>query len=144
MKSRPCFSFKISKEINDEEILDIKLLMDTGLGDGLWLFENDSIRCNQKYITDILGRGLGGDIRGKKSRVETLELNNFKLNDALVSYPDSLSFSQLDVVKGRNGSLGGDIIKRFNWFLDYESDREFVQKFERVLQLEFVPKFVQY
>lgn len=120
--------FKISSEINDEEILDIKLLMDTGLGDGLWLFENDSIRCNQKYITDILGRGLGGDIRGKKSRVETLELNNFKLNDALVSYPDSLSFSQLDVVKGRNGSLGGEIIKRFNWFLDYENKKFYFMK----------------
>lgn len=120
--------FKISSEINDEELLDIKLLMDTGLGDGLWLFENDSIRCNQKYITDILGRGLGGDIRGKKSRVETLELNNFKLNDALVSYPDSLSFSQLDVVKGRNGSLGGEIIKRFNWFLDYENKKFYFMK----------------
>lgn len=112
---------EITLDINEIESFNIKLLMDTGLGDGLWLFENDSIKCNQRFIIDILGRGLGGDIRGKKSRVETLELNDFKLNDALVSYPDRLSFSQLDVVKGRNGSLGGEIIKRFNWFLDYRN-----------------------
>ncbi|NJM79734.1 MAG: hypothetical protein HC854_09125 [Flavobacterium sp.] len=99
----------------------MKLLFDTGLGDGLWLFENDSIKCEQKFITDVLGRGLGGDINGKKSRVENLILNNFELKKALVSYPDSLSFSQLDIIKDRNGSLGGEILKRFNWFLDYKN-----------------------
>ena len=107
---------------------EFKLLVDTGLGDGLWLFENDSIKCKDKFIIDILGRGLGGDIQGKRSRVETLKLNNFVLENALVSYPDSLSFSQLDIVKGRNGSLGGGIMKRFNWFLDYQNKKFYFRK----------------
>ena len=78
------------------------------------MFENYTIKCNKLYINDVLGRGLGGDIEGKKARVEALDLNGFILNDALVSYPDSLSFNQLDITKGRNGSLGGEIMKRFN------------------------------
>lgn len=107
--------------INGKEDVSIKLLIDTGLGDGLWLFENDSIKCKQDYIIDFLGRGFGGDVMGKKSRVEKLILNDFSLEDALVSYPDSLSFSQFEVIKGRNGSLGGEILKRFNWFFDYKN-----------------------
>lgn len=118
----------ILSTINGKKDISIKLLIDTGLGDGLWLFENDSIKCNQKYITDFLGRGFGGDVMGKKSRVEKLILNDFTLNDALVSYPDSLSFNQFEIVKGRNGSLGGEILKRFNWFLDYKNRTFYFRK----------------
>ncbi|WP_445455012.1 PDZ domain-containing protein [Flavobacterium sp. HNIBRBA15423] len=118
----------VLSNLNGDANMNFKLLVDTGLGDGLWLFENDSINCKQKYIKDILGRGLGGDIEGKKSRVELLDLNGFILNDALVSYPDSLSFNQLDITKGRNGSLGGEIMKRFNWFLDYNNKKFYFKK----------------
>lgn len=120
--------FDISCDIDDGATLDLKLLIDTGLGDGLWLFESDSIKCKQFYITDILGRGLGGDIKGKKSRVDKLVLNNFILKQALVSYPNKQSFKQLDITKGRNGSLGGEIIKRFNWFFDYQNEVFYFKK----------------
>ncbi|WP_159780411.1 PDZ domain-containing protein [Flavobacterium sp. 9AF] len=117
----------MSKTKNDLDV-NYKLLIDTGLGDGLWLFENDTIKCQNKYIDDILGRGLGGDIKGKKSRIEFLNLNGFVLKEALVSYPDTTSFNQLDITKGRNGSLGGEIMKRFNWFLDYKGKKFYFKK----------------
>lgn len=119
VKTKPYLDLFLN--IDGEKNLNVKLLFDTGLGDGLWLFENDSIKCKQKYIIDILGRGLGGEITGKKSRVEILRLNDFMLKDALVSYPDSVSYNQLDILKDRSGSLGGEILKRFNWFLDYQN-----------------------
>lgn len=100
---------------NDE----VKLLMDTGLSDGLWLFENDSINCSNTFYVDVLGTGLGGDVIGKKSRIKRLSISNFILNDALVAYPDEEAYSQLNIIKGRNGSLGGEIFKRFNWIFDY-------------------------
>lgn len=114
--------------IFDENAINLKLLMDTGLGDGLWLFENDSIKCKKEYFEDFLGRGLGGDIKGKRSRVNKLFYKNFSFKDALVSYPDSSSISKIDFVKGRNGSLGGEIIKRFNWFLDFEDQKVYFKK----------------
>ncbi|NHN28157.1 signal protein PDZ [Flavobacterium jejuense] len=119
---------EVQSNLNGEGEIDFKLLIDTGLGDGLWLFENDSVKCSRKFIEDVLGRGLGGDIRGKKSRVGILNLNGFVLKEALVSYPDSLSFSQLDIVRGRDGSLGGGILKRFNWFLDYNNKKVYFKK----------------
>jgi hypothetical protein len=105
----------------ENETKKYKLLFDTGLGDGLWLFENDSLKCNNDFFEDVLGVGLSGNITGKRSRVKNVLFSGFKLQDALVSYPDSISFNQIDLLKDRNGSLGGEVLKRFNWFLDYEN-----------------------
>ncbi|MVO11119.1 PDZ domain-containing protein [Flavobacterium sp. TP390] len=120
--------FDVFAKVNKGIKKKYRLLVDTGLGDGLWLFENDTIKCNKVFIKDILGRGLGGDIEGKKARVEALDLNGFILNEALVAYPDSIAFNQLDITKGRNGSLGGQIMKRFNWFLDYKNKKFYFKK----------------
>jgi len=118
IENKPYFMLKTTIE-NKEH--NLNLLFDTGLGDGLWLFENDTIQCGKKYFTDFLGRGLSGDIKGKKSRVEELSIENNTLKNVLVSYPEVKYFDQLKVLKSRNGSLGGEITKRFNWFLDYEN-----------------------
>ena len=114
--------------LSKSENYNLLLLMDTGLGDGLWLFENDSIKSNSNFFFDILGRGLGGDIQGKKSRIDYLNIDDFKLPQAIVSYPDSSSVKMLELVKGRSGSLGGEILKRFNWFIDYSNQLVYFQK----------------
>lgn len=113
---------------NNNTFTDVNLLFDSGLGDGLWLFEDDSIKCSDKFFIDVLGKGLGGDVIGKKSRVKDLQVNQFHLKEALVSYPDSLSVRQIELVDNRNGSLGGEIIKRFDWFLDYKNEQFYFQK----------------
>lgn len=123
--NRPFLS--LNGEINDKKV-ELKLLVDTGLGDGLWLFENDSIHCNEKYFLDVLGRGLGGEIKGKRSRVKSLYLNDLKFEEALVSYPDSISKTNLALTEGRNGSLGGGITKRFNWLFDYKNETFYFKK----------------
>lgn len=112
----------------DDVTRSFKLLFDTGLGDGLWLFENDTIKVPKLYFKDVLGRGLAGDIYGKRSRVKSIEMMNYNLKDALVSFPDSVSFPQFNLVERRNGSLGGGIIKRFNWFIDYKNQKVYYKK----------------
>lgn len=114
--------------LSKNENYNLMLLMDTGLGDGLWLFENDSIKSNSNFFFDILGRGLGGDIQGKKSRIDYLNIDDFKLPQAIVSYPDSTAVKMLELVKGRSGSLGGEVLKRFNWFIDYSNQLVYFQK----------------
>lgn len=125
--------------INDKPYLNIamrfngqtnsfKLLLDTGLSDGLWLFENKDIKCTGKYFEDFLGKGLSGNINGKRSRVDNIILDKYSFDAALVSYPDSISLRQLDVIDGRNGSIGGEIIKRFNWFFDYNAKQVYFKR----------------
>lgn len=127
IQEKPHLDFELT---NNNEKIATNLLFDTGLGDGLWLFENEkeNIRCSEVFFTDILGKGLGGDVKGKKSRVQNLKINDFKLTNALVSFPDSVSVNSLDLIKGRNGSLGGEIIKRFNWILDYKNQIFYFKK----------------
>ncbi len=112
----------------DDRLQNFKLLIDTGLGDGLWLFENDTIKTPKLFFDDVLGRGLAGDIFGKRSRVKIIEMANYKIQEALVSFPDSISFPQHNLVKSRNGSLGGAITKRFNWFIDYQNQKVYYKK----------------
>lgn len=108
--------------------VNFKLLFDTGLSDGLWLFENDSIKCNTTFFSDYLGKGLSGDIYGKKSRVQEINFDNYKLQDVLVSYPDVTFFDKKTILQNRNGYLGGGIIHRFNWIIDYKEQKIYFKK----------------
>jgi hypothetical protein len=124
-ESKPYINL-LTKIENKEKKLN--LLFDTGLGDGLWLFENDSIQCNSNFFIDFLGRGLSGDIKGKKARIEEVSFQNNSLKNVLVSYPEIQYFDQIKMTKYRNGSIGGEITKRFNWFLDYENNVFYFKK----------------
>jgi len=112
----------------EEDTLDLKLLIDIGLGDGLWLFENKKIKAGNNYFEDILGRGLNGLIIGKKSRVKTVKVADFTLNEALVSYPEEVYFPKIGIIEGRNGSIGGEILHRFNVVLDYQEQFIYLKK----------------
>ncbi|RBA27660.1 aspartyl protease family protein [Flavobacterium tibetense] len=105
-----------------------KLLVDTGLSDGLWLFENDSIQCKTNYFDDTLGFGLSGLISGKRSKVNEIKLSNYVFQNALVSYPEIVFFKGIKVASGRNGSLGGQLLKRFNWFFDYKNNQVYFKR----------------
>ena len=115
---KPYINAKV--EINKKEI-PIKLLIDSGGSDALWLFEDDSlgIKSNDKFFNDFLGHGLSGSVFGKRSKIDVFSLKHFKLINANVAYPDSSSISFARNFKNRNGSLAGNILKRFNLVFDY-------------------------
>ena len=97
---------EINSKINSTN-KNLKLLFDTGLSDGLWLFQKDSLKLPEKNIDDILGFGLSGNVIGKRARVNEVNLSKFLFKDVLVAYPDSLSYSNINIVSNRNGSIGG-------------------------------------
>jgi membrane-associated protease RseP (regulator of RpoE activity) len=45
-----------------------------------------------------------------------------------VAYPDSSSIDISKVYKDRNGSIGGDILKRYNMFVDYGNEMLYFKK----------------
>lgn len=103
--------------------IPVKLLIDSGGSDSLWLFEDDTlgIKCGDTFFDDFLGHGLSGSIYGKRSKINSLSLKNFVLKNANVAYPDSSSISFARNHKDRNGSLAGNILKRFNITFDYQN-----------------------
>jgi hypothetical protein len=109
----------------------VKLLIDTGSSDALWLFEDKAEGLTPKkdyFFVDYLGKGLSGSVYGKRSKVEKFTLDAFNLEHVNVAYPDSSSIDLTKVYKGRNGSLGGDILKRFNYFFDYRNEKLYLKK----------------
>ena len=113
----------VTVEVN-KKIIPVKLLMDSGGSDALWLFENDSLGLvpeNDNYFIDFFGRGLSGSVHGKKSKVSKFSINDYHLNNVNVAYPDSAAISFARSFKQRSGSMGGDLLRRFNIILDYKN-----------------------
>lgn len=103
--------------------MELNLLIDSGSGDGLWLFENSDERITipEDAFEDYLGLGINGDIFGKRSKVDTFTIIDFQLENVNTSYPDIGFLDIINQNKTRHGSLGGEILKRFNWTIDYSN-----------------------
>lgn len=115
----------VAVEINQKTI-PVKLLMDSGGSDALWLFENDSLGLvppDEAYFVDYLGKGLSGSMHGKRSKLAKFSLKSFHLTNINVAYPDSAAIRFAKTYKERNGSLGGELLKRFNIIMDYKNSK---------------------
>ncbi|MFD2516601.1 aspartyl protease family protein [Salinimicrobium flavum] len=118
-----------SKTIIEGEEIETVLLIDNGLGDALWLFnENSEIKIPEKSFEDFLGLGLLGDVTGKRSRITSFELGGHKLEQVTAAFPDSASVQGLRSFEERNGSLGGEILRRFNLVFDYSAAKMYLRK----------------
>lgn len=108
-----------------EDLFPVKLLIDSGGSDALWLFEDSKkeIECPPLSFFDYLGEGLSGSIYGKRSRIHKFKIGSFEFNEPTAAFPDSTSIDFVKTYKERNGSLGGKILKRFNVILDYPNKK---------------------
>lgn len=113
-----------------EKNVPVKLLVDSGSSDAVWLFENENkgISVPHKYFGDFLGKGLSGDIYGKRTKIDHLKLGSFIIEDTKTAFPDSTSIKFISKFGERNGSIGGEVLKRFNWVLDYPRRKIYFKK----------------
>ncbi|SMP09964.1 Aspartyl protease [Muriicola jejuensis] len=108
----------------------VKLLMDTGSSDAVWLFQDldKGISIPEKHYVDYLGKGLNGSIFGKRTLVSKVQLGDFVLNDAKAAFPDMFSFSSIKDHGDRNGTVGGEILRRFNIIFNYREGEVSLRK----------------
>ncbi len=101
--------------------ITVRLLVDTGASLSFWIapFSNHDIIIPNKTIRSLLGQGLNGSISGVNGRIKSAGIGNFTFKDPLVSFPDSVCVAGLNLNDGRNGSLGNDILRRFNVIFDF-------------------------
>jgi hypothetical protein len=127
-KRKPYLNAKVTI---DTLVKPVKLLIDTGSSDALWLFEDKEGDLEPKkdlVFIDYLGKGLSGSVYGKRSKLKSFVLSDFNLKDVNVAFPDSLSINFSKVYKRRNGSLGSGVLKRFNLFFDYTNKKLYLKK----------------
>ena len=118
----------------------VKLLIDSGGGDSIWLFpySDPNIYVPEKNFDDYLGKGLSGDIFGKRAKLREIRIGSFLIFNANVSYPDSTSMVTMHSNKERNGTLGAGILKRFHVIMDYPGRRITLKKNNRFFNEPFL------
>ncbi|NNL16595.1 MAG: PDZ domain-containing protein [Flavobacteriaceae bacterium] len=114
----------------DKKRVPVKLLVDSGGSDALWLFESleDGIVLDKKHFDDFLGHGLSGSVYGKRSKVDEVYINNFVLKNVNVAFPDSTSIAYAKKFEERNGSFSAALLKRFNMIVDYTNAKITLKK----------------
>lgn len=120
----------VQARLEHNKTIPVKLLIDSGGSDAMWLFEKShpDLVLPEKYFEDFLGEGLSGSIYGKRAFINALVLGKFVLEEPTVSFPDSVSISFARRFKSRNGSLGANILRRFNVTFDYRRSKIYLKR----------------
>lgn len=124
-RNKPYINTKVQLDTIGNKLTDVKLLIDTGGSGAVWLFENSKkeIKTPINYFRDILGEGLSGTIYGNKSRIKNIVFGKYVIKNPTVSFLDSTSTLFARKFKKRNGSVGGNILKRFKLWIDYPNKK---------------------
>ncbi|MEQ8418461.1 MAG: PDZ domain-containing protein [Arenibacter algicola] len=107
--------------MKNKKNIPVKLLIDSGSSDALWLFEDldRGLGVPRDNYVDFLGQGLSGSIYGKRTKIDGIKLAGFLLKDAKTAFPDLEYFNSITSFGSRNGSLGGEVLKRFTLVFNY-------------------------
>ena len=110
--------------------IPVKLLIDIGNSDALWLFQNDSkmIKIPEKNFEDYLGKGFSGDVEGRRALIKKFTMSKFEFYNPIIAFPDTISIRHVTMVKDRSGSVGSEILKRFTLVFDYPNQKIFLKK----------------
>lgn len=129
--SKPYIEAKVRQQ--DGSILNPKLLIDTGANHGLLLNKetSDDIILPELFIESELGQSLGGVLEGFIGRVKSLNIQGFRLQDVLTSYPNETPFSYVIKESGRQGSLGSEVLGRMKLIIDYPRNRLLIRRGEK-------------
>lgn len=116
--------------IIDNAEIPVKLLIDIGNSDALWLFQNTSekIKVPEKNFEDYLGQGFSGDVEGKRAQIKEFTMSKFEFHNPVIAFPDTISIRNVTMVKDRAGSVGAEILKRFLVLFDYPNQILFLKK----------------
>ncbi|MDY8134239.1 aspartyl protease family protein [Aquimarina sp. 2201CG5-10] len=112
------------KHKTEKGMMNLNLLIDTGSGSALWLFENEElgIKAPQNSFEDFLGKGFSGDIYGRRSKISSFSIGDFVMKDVTTSFPDSIYIKGISV-DNRQGSIGGSVLRKFNLIVDYPNQK---------------------
>jgi len=126
--NKPYVTIEVSPRSKKPE--KVILLVDSGSSDALWLFDEEGILTEDstKFFSDFLGLGFSGNIFGKRSKLDDIWLGSFNLKEVKVAFPSEIAMDGIKIYKERDGSLGGDILKRFTVIMDYNSNRMMLRK----------------
>lgn len=98
----------------------IKMLIDTGAELSAWFqtLTNKAITIPEKSIHGRIGEGLSGEVTGIFARVPQICIANFCVKNPIVAFPDSAAIADIVRTSDRDGTIGSQLLKRFNLIID--------------------------
>ncbi len=101
----------------------LKMLIDTGAGHAMSLesYKNEPFPLPDQFMIANLGVGLSGDIGGFLGRVTKLKLGKFEIDHLISSFPHYEDVAAKVLSTPRNGSIGNQLLKRFEIIFDYDA-----------------------
>lgn len=121
------------------KIRTIKMLIDTGAQLNAWF---QTVRTNaaeipEKRVHARVGQGFSGEIYGYLARIPRICIEQFCITNPIVIFPDSSMIASIMKNSDRDGTIGSELLCRFNIFIDYQSksiyfkpNRNFKAKFK--------------
>lgn len=119
--------------------MNVALMVDSGASHAILLDKttNDNIFVPEKNLEASLGKGLGGDIEGVVGRLSSVKIGRYSFSEVIASYPYEGSYGLMpQEAERRNGTIGGEILSRFNLIFDYFSQTLYLTK-----SVEYQKKF---
>jgi C-terminal processing protease CtpA/Prc len=107
-----------------------RLMIDLGASHSILIATNnkEQLPVPARCIKTVVGRGLGGDIDGCIGRIATLQFDDYALKDITASFAENYRTNDTIDEQIIQGTIGGDILSRFNIIFDYSNDRVFIKK----------------
>lgn len=110
-------------------IRTVRMLIDTGAELTAWFrsYGNDPVPVPKRKIRGYIGRGLSGDIEGALGKLGTIWISDFKLTNPVVAFPDSISIAGTSINAQRDGTVGSQLLSRFDLIFDQSGDKLYVK-----------------
>jgi len=126
--TKPFINAKIS--LDDSKVIDGKLMLDTGASYPLTLIQDtvSKIMLPSPNLQAYLGTGLSGDLNGHIARSKSLQLEHFEFENIITAFPDKASIRHIVSEDQREGTIGGEILRRFRVIFDYPHQRLLLKK----------------
>lgn len=127
INTKPFVSLTISQ---NEQLDTVNLMVDTGASHAILLDINHThdVELPSKVIPTLLGQGLGGDIHGYLGRIDKAIMGDFGFDKVLVSLPQQGAYTKAIKRGALHGTIGGEILSRFNVTFDYLNEKLYLKK----------------
>ncbi|MFD2555651.1 PDZ domain-containing protein [Sphingobacterium tabacisoli] len=128
VKDRPFVDITISS--GGKLFENSRMLVDLGNSDPLMIFPTTltDYKISKPYVYEFLGQGFNGNIYGKRNRIDGVTVAKWNFKRLFVSYPDTNSYSARRLVERRVGSIGNQIMSRFDVIFDYADSVMYLRK----------------
>ncbi|MDD4373059.1 MAG: aspartyl protease family protein [Bacteroidales bacterium] len=96
----------------------IKMLIDSGAQLNAWFKTGKNDHLPEQRVKARIGEGFSGEIRGYLARIPRICLEDFCFKNPIVAFPDSSTIAEIFLNSDRDGTIGSELLARFNYFID--------------------------